>query len=886
MVSVYYEMSYIAVYCFGVLSVVALRVVLQRSGLFFMHKPLHQHNSLDSMDFGLNDQQKLCLTTEAGRILFQTRAFKEALNCDSGDYNASIAQVLFEESSATETIQRLIKGAQQNCYAKETVSALQLKLDGVYSPESYFELGVERLRMRGTYCMLWSLSDSGSHIEKDHTLEELQTIVDTIDFFPLGLVQTDAKGTILYANARFSSWIRVPLEKLYIEPKSLHEFLEGFPFTAAMEQNAHYFHTDVFQTRLLNQGQGGLEVKAYVKKVLLQGKGEFGLNILLTQHETQSGHSLAVNRYEESLMHFIERSPVAIAMINADGKIFSANRAFLKLLGLPICVENPMSSSCFYELSLWTFINPNERRFAELALQQAALGVEDVPPFDTVLMQEERSIRMWVSALQESMDPFADDIEVMFDACGGQTNDGGQILPKDQFSPTLKSHEHYHRVIVYALDITTQRQLEQQIAQAQKMDTVGQLAGGIAHDFNNVLQAIIGYSDLLLNSHQRTDSAFHDIMQIKQNANRAASLVRQLLAFSRRQTLRPEIMHVGECLTDLTLLLKRLLGEHIQLELKQTRDVWPIKADVNQFEQVIVNLAVNSRDAMPEGGQLCISTQNITYPSPQFIDRKPEGLAPGDYVLIEVIDTGSGIPQNLIEKIFEPFFTTKEIGQGTGLGLSTVFGIVKQSGGGIEVESKEDEGTVFRIYFPRYQNLPKASSKTLELDSKSFFMKSQMECVGDSGSAHPADAQLLVQSKPNYAKPMEVPQGMKDLTGNGTILLVEDEDPVRAVNSRALSARGYKVIEASSGIEALKVIADQNQDIDLVVSDVVMPGMDGPTLLKQSRQYRKDLKIIFVSGYAENAFKKNLPENEAYNFLAKPFSLKQLVETVKKVVEQ
>ena len=254
--------------------------------------------------------------------------------------------------------------------------------------------------------------------------------------------------------------------------------------------------------------------------------------------------------------------------------------------------------------------------------------------------------------------------------------------------------------ILYALDTTDFRKVEEQLAQSQKMNAVGQLAGGVAHDFNNVLQAIIGYSDLLLANHRPTDPSFQDIMQIKQNANRAASLVRQLLAFSRRQTLRPEVLNLNDQLYDLSMLLKRLLGERVELDLSHGRDLWFVKADVNQFEQVVVNLAVNARDAMPDGGKLAIRTGNVS--AAEAARLNVSAMPPADYVVVEVSDTGSGMTPDVLEKIFEPFFTTKEVGKGTGLGLSTVFGIVKQSGGYIDVDSKPGNGTTFRIYLPRH----------------------------------------------------------------------------------------------------------------------------------------------------------------------------------------
>jgi two-component system cell cycle sensor histidine kinase/response regulator CckA len=355
--------------------------------------------------------------------------------------------------------------------------------------------------------------------------------------------------------------------------------------------------------------------------------------------------------------------------------------------------------------------------------------------------------------------------------------------------------------------------------------------------------------DLLLANHRPTDPAFQDIMQIKQNANRAASLVRQLLAFSRRQTLRPEVLDLGETLSDLSMLLRRLLGERVDLDFKHGRDLWPVKVDVNQFEQVIVNLAVNARDAMPDGGKLSIRTRNV--PAGEARRLNLPGMPPGDTVLIEVADTGSGIPPEAMDKIFEPFFTTKDVGKGTGLGLSTVFGIVKQSGGAIDVQSAVSQGTTFRIYLPRHVPLPEEIAEA------------KAEAAEAAG---------------------RVPKPAADMTGQGTILLVEDEDPVRAVNSRALSARGYTVLEAASGLEALQIIEERGEPVDLVVSDVVMPEMDGPTLLGELRKRHPTLKVIFVSGYAEDAFQKNLPEGEQFNFLAKPFSLKQLVEAVKEAI--
>ena len=396
-------------------------------------------------------------------------------------------------------------------------------------------------------------------------------------------------------------------------------------------------------------------------------------------------------------------------------------------------------------------------------------------------------------------------------------------------------------VNIFALDTTEQRTLQESFAQSQKMQAIGQLAGGVAHDFNNVLTAIIGYSDLLLANHRPTDPSFQDIMQIKQNANRAAGLVRQLLAFSRRQTLRPQVLQLNDVLSELQNLLRRLVGEKVDIDLRHGRDLWFVKADLNQFEQVIVNLVVNARDAMPEGGTHQPARRRTSRRRKRRASSEP-GFTPADYVVVEVTDSGHGIPDDVKAKIFEPFFTTKEVGKGTGLGLSMVYGIVKQTGGYIACESEPGKGATFRIYLPRH--IPE--------------VEAEEEPVKKEEAKKAADA-----------------------TGHGTILLVEDEEAVRAFGARALASRGYTVLEAASGLQALEVVDEMDGKIDLIVSDVVMPEMDGPTMFAELRKRGIKCKVIFVSGYAEDAFAKNLPEGEDFGFLPKPFSLKQLIETVK-----
>jgi two-component system cell cycle sensor histidine kinase/response regulator CckA len=331
---------------------------------------------------------------------------------------------------------------------------------------------------------------------------------------------------------------------------------------------------------------------------------------------------------------------------------------------------------------------------------------------------------------------------------------------------------------------------------------------------------------------------------VRQNSVRAAGLVRQLLAFSRQQTLQPRVLALADTMTELSLLLRRLLGERVTLKFEQAPDLWQVRADEGQISNAIVNLVVNARDAMPpEGGTVTIRISNATLAQPRPIGA---GLmAPGDYVLIEVADTGRGIPPENLAKIFEPFFTTKPVGHGTGLGLSTVYGVVKQTGGFIDVKSAVSKGATFEIYLPRY--------------------------VATEGAPEPQ------VEEPERA-------AHRDITGQDTILLVEDEDAVRSFAARALRMRGYTVLEAHGGDVALDMVRKHQGTIDLVISDVVMPNMDGPTMVRAALKLRPEMRVIFISGYAEDTFRRTEEKVEDLHFLPKPFGLKQLVAKVKDVL--
>ena len=403
-------------------------------------------------------------------------------------------------------------------------------------------------------------------------------------------------------------------------------------------------------------------------------------------------------------------------------------------------------------------------------------------------------------------------------------------------------------VLLSLKDTTEETRLKRQVAQATKMQAVGQLAGGVAHDFNNVLTAIIGYCDLMLLRHSPGDSDYDDIQQIKANSNRAASLTRQLLAFSRQQTLRPQVLQLPDVVAEVSVLLKRLIGEKIRLDVKHDRALGAVRADPQQLEQVIINLAVNARDAMLETGErgtLAIATRKI---SPRDVRAmKNEILPPGHYTALVVEDTGVGIPADTIGKIFEPFFTTKEMGKGTGLGLSTVYGIVKQSGGYIFAGPRDGGGTTFTLWFPSIDASSSASEERPD------------ERTDDSGSREGGSER-------------------------GTVLLCDDEPSMRRFAAQALRLRGFEVIEAESGERALDCLGEMKVPPDVLVSDVIMGGLDGPAWTRHALERHRGLPVVFMSGYTEGALDRvgdSIPQAE---FLAKPFPLDVLVSTVERAL--
>lgn len=520
---------------------------------------------------------------------------------------------------------------------------------------------------------------------------------------------------------------------------------------------------------------------------------------LLSDRHAKRGDSYRQALASQALFeYYFKAAPIGIVAVTSSGLIETANPMFRELLGQQ---ENDITGN-----DIWGCFAAADHKALEAAFHVAReQGYADVV---------ELQLQSWTD--------FVVAVYVGY------------------ISATSVSDDKY---VLHCIDITARKNLEQQFAQSQKMQAVGQLAGGVAHDFNNILTAIIGFCDLLMQRHLPGDPSFQDIQQIHQNSGRAARLVGQLLAFSRQQKLTPQVINIAEALNNLSPLLTRLLGEYVQLKIDNARDVWRVKVDPTQLDQVLMNLAVNARDAMPKGGVLQIRTDNFTINTP--LPVRGDNVIPGQYLRVRVTDNGTGIPADVVSRIFDPFFTTKGVGAGTGLGLSTVFGIMKQTGGHVLVDTAEGVGTTFTLLIPRFDG--------------------PMEAVSEkAGSTSVALSEAVT-------------------VGTGTILLVEDEDAVRLFTARALRNKGYHVLEARHGEAGFDIIK-AGQHIDLLVTDVMMPEMDGATLIRLARDILPSLKIICMSGYAEESIRERLNSQENIRFLGKPFTLKQITALVKEVL--
>jgi two-component system cell cycle sensor histidine kinase/response regulator CckA len=751
----------------------------------------------------------LAVTDGNGRVIYANSVYLALTGAVGLDDVRPVERVFVGNPDVSEAVFRLLKAAREGKRLQEEVRLSSDAGHGRWLRLRVRPLGSGKREARHT---VWSIADITRDRERqEDVFQELQHAIEYLDHAPCGFFSVGPAGEVAYINATLANWLDHDLAEVGSGGLKLSDIVtgDGAARLTSVTAAPGDVITEVVDLDLKMRNGRPMPARLY-HKLAFGADGKPGASRTLVISRAREDRSDPQRSAEIRFMRFFDHTPMAIATVDRAGAVIQANARFAKLAQT---IGTPAANK-----SVLAVVAERDRAELATAIGRAGEGQGDIPTVEAMLDgPKDRWAQFFVTAVQEE-------------------------------------ERDAEAAIVYVLETTEKRMLENQFAQSQKMQAVGQLAGGIAHDFNNVLSAIMMATDFLLNAHKPTDPSFQDIMQIKQNATRAATLVRQLLAFSRRQTLRPQVLDLGDALSDLTMLLRRLIGEKVQLDLVHGRDLWPVKVDVSQFEQVIVNLAVNARDAMPDGGRLAVRTANVTAREAMTLTAY-KGLPPADYVRIDVSDSGTGMPPDIVDKIFEPFFSTKEVGKGTGLGLSTVYGIVKQTGGFVYVDSVVGEGSTFRIFLPRH--------------------RPELEVI----EAKPADAAAPVAPEPAAPKPRT------DLTGQGTILLVEDEEGLRSLNARGLRSRGYSVVEASNGLEALDELNARDGAVDLVVSDVVMPEMDGPTLLKTMRQRNPNLRMIFVSGYAEDAFEKSLPENEKFTFLPKPFTLSQLVAAVKETMD-
>ena len=742
------------------------------------------------------------ITDGGGRVLHINRPARDWLGSESP--LEFLAARIDKDGEGDDTLVRLRQAATTGLATRAEVP-----LAGPGGEQEWFEVSVRPLiQAAGENLQLWNATDiTARRTIGDILNHERQELSDFLYFLPTGVYSVDVDGVLRFVNQRFAEWLGYDPEEL--QGLALEDIVAG----ANRPQPDGEWQGEV-QFRARN----GETIPALVLQSTYDDAGVTRTRTLVVRDGMRREQAAAPSRLAyERFRSLFDAAPVAIAITDQDGVVVDCNRAFEKLIG--------QTRAAIAGASLSDKIVFEDRRTFISEMTKVLAGDSEGAHFDArVTGTEVAQTSVFVGPLAVS--PLS----------GGLLREG-----------------EIEGAVAHFIDVTEQKNLEVQFAQAQKMQAMGQLAGGVAHDFNNLLTAMIGFCDLLLQRHAAGDPSFADIMQIKQNSNRAANLVRQLLAFSRKQPLQPREMNITDALTEMSHLLTRLIGESIEFKLIHGRDLGLVRVDPGQFDQLIINLAVNARDAMQGGGTLTITTGAETFTTPTEVGA--EQVPAGRYVRIAVSDTGKGIPPENLGRIFEPFFSTKkEIpGAGTGLGLATVYGVVRQTGGFILVESAMGKGSTFTIYLPR------VSAEVEEAEAKR--------------EAKQAAAKAIPESELATA----------DLAGVGNILLVEDEDAVRVFASRALKNKGYKILEARTGEQALDILRDTH-DVHLMITDMMMPGMDGGTLARLIRVERPEIKIIIISGYSEEVARGDIVDTADFHFLPKPFSLGQLAAKVKEVL--
>ena len=741
-----------------------------------------------------------------GSVLYWNPAFDTMFGRTEAGPHGALENAVGGDPDASQALFRLMRAAERGEARREDIqlralpsgrrpSWIRLAVRPFPSPEKSADASSREM------LAFWQITDiSNDKAREAHKIGGLEAALAAFDTMPAGFMSVSGDGTITHINASFEEWLGHAHGALRTRALKLADVAgddgSRLLLSLAAETEAEHRCIDLDLTR----SDGRIApLTLFVEPSGLRGNN--GLTVTAIQRNARG--NLGGGAHQEiRFSQFFQSAPFGIATLDSEGRIASCNTAFMRMV-----LDGRPAHDILATAALCRNAEPDERVRIDAGLGEVLTGRGNVQPIEIT---------------------------------GGEHKQYSRRVYLSPVSITSGTEA----AALYVVDVTEQKALEQRFAQSQKMEAVGKLAGGIAHDFNNVLTAIIGFSDLLLQTHRPSDPAYKDIKNIQSAANRAAGLVANLLGFSRKQTQQVSVLNVDEVIAENMPTLKITASEKIDLRTHSERDLWYVRADASQIFNIVLNLVRNAKDAMPSGGKLTIRTRNVSERESQKMVNMA-GFLPGEYVLMEVADTGTGMSPEVMEKIFEPFFTTKGIGKGTGLGLSSVYGVVKQSGGFIQPESELGKGTTFKVFLPRH---------VVEVDD-------------EVEAALPKPA-----VKPD-------PRTM-DLTGTGCVLLVEDEVEVRSFAVRALKRQGYTVLEAADGVEALDIMAANEGKVDIVVSDVVMPEMDGPTLFKELRARNPSIKVIFVSGYPNEAFRESLGSDD-FAFLPKPFSLPQLAQKVK-----
>lgn len=747
----------------------------------------------DGIDTGM------MIASRSGETVYANAAFEEIVGRPDVDRLGTLQELFIGEPQANAALFRLTRAAERG----EPLSEEFTLKDEAERTTRTMRVSVHPFAADGSEdgrsdLVLWRVADvTAERAREAARLAGVEVQLAQFDSAPVGLASVGGDGTLQHINATLARWIGHSPKTVVDSGMTLADITagDGASLVAGLLARAGE-QAGSLDVDLVGEDGRVVPVRLFARAVPT-GKG---LTVAVMNLSTDTPAELEGDAAQARFARFFQSAPFGIAILGPDGRITSSNPAFSRM----VVLDGGSGVGSAAVETLCRHAKSETRESVEAGVKRALSGRASGAPVEITVGEK------------------------------------GEHVTRVYMSPFAAAGVAREAAILYVVDATEQKALEAKFAQSQKMEVVGKLAGGIAHDFNNMLTAILGFSDMLLTMHRPKDLAYKDIMNIKSSANRAAELVRKLLALARQQTLQNEVVNLGEVLIDESSLFKRYLGEKSELKVSSVPDLWYVMTDKHEFVQALFNLITNAKDAMPGGGTLTISARNV--PERETLKIAHREFTAGEYVLIEVSDTGEGMSAEVMDKIFEPFFTTKAIGKGTGLGLASVYGMVKQSGGYIYPESEPGKGTTFKIYLPRRH----------------------------------------VDEKDETTQPKEKKKEVRaaDLTGKGRVLLVEDEEVVRNFAARALKRQGYRVLEAESGVDAIEVMEKNKGKIDLVVSDVVMPEMDGPTLLKELRKTNPDLKFIFVSGYPNDAFKESLGEEE-FAFLPKPFSLPQLAAKVK-----